>query len=369
MKILQVVYSLTQGGAERFVVDLSNELAKSSIVYLMTLRDDRLEENSFYKKEIQYNVKYINLPLNPGMRLKDVKKVYHLVNKIKPDIIHAHSNAIYYFLYQAVFQNKIKIFHTIHNDAFFDGRVKWAAKIRGFLYKRKKIHPITISGKSDQSFQDFYKLNSAKLIYNGRKKPEKTSHFELVKEEIQKLKVNPSAKVFVHLSRFAPVQKNHALLFEAFHRLTKKFPNVVLLVIGQGFDSEEAKQLINVANKKIYFLGKKNNVADYLFNAEAFCLSSNFEGLPISLLEAMACGVIPICTPVGGIPDVIEHGKSGLLSQSITIEDYFQTMVTFMENPDLFSKTNLISLFEKNYSIEICALNHLNHFRNTANIN
>ncbi|MGY6741085.1 MAG: glycosyltransferase [Cecembia sp.] len=357
MIIVQLVYSLTQGGAERFVVDLSNALAKNSTVYLITLRDDSLEENNFYKQDIQPGVNYINLPLKTGMRLSDIKKVNQLINQINPDVIHAHSNTIYYFLLRALFKNQNNVFHTIHNDAFFDGRVKWAAKIRGFLYKRKKIHPITISGKSDQSFQDFYQLNAAKLIYNGRKNPEKTSQFELVKEEIQKLKVNPSVKVFVHLSRFAPEQKNHALLFEAFHRLTEKFPDVILLVIGQGFDSEEAKQLIHGANKKIHFLGKRNNVADYLFNADAFCLSSNFEGLPISLLEAMACGVIPICTPVGGIPDVIEHGKSGILSQSITTEDYFQAMVAFMENPDLISKNNLISLFEENYSIEICALN------------
>jgi len=358
LNIVQVIYSLIQGGAERFVVDLSNELSKSNKVTIVTIRDDKNKENTFFRNEINQKVTYINFPIKEGFRISDIFKLNKLINSIKPDVIHAHLDTIYYLLFRSIYDNNIKIFHTIHNDARFDGRKKLASSIRKLFYKHNIIKPITISIESDLSYRSFYKTGNPILINNGRKKPTKSANYELVKKEISDLKKNKNDLVFIHISRFNEKQKNHSMLVKVFNTLLYLKYNLILLIIGRDFDSEEAKQIQKLATKGIYFLGDKENIGDYLFLSNAFCLTSNYEGLPISLLESLACGVIPICTPVGGIKNIIEHGITGYLSNSISNQEYLKVVIEFINNPHKISKSKLVDHFNSNFSIKICASEH-----------
>ncbi len=365
LNIVEVIYSLHQGGAERFVVDLSNELSKSNNVTIITFRDDKNEVNSFFKKEINKNVNYINFPIKKGFRIIDIVKINRLINTLNPNIIHAHLDTIYYFMFKPIFNKNIKIFHTIHNDAIFDGRKKMASSIRKLFYKFNIVRPITISIDSDLSYRSFYKTGNPILINNGRRKPIKSNNYDLVKQEISDLKRNQNDLVFIHLSRYNEYQKNHSLLIKVFNRLLIEENNLILLIIGRNYDSKEAKKLKDLANDRIYFLGGKENIGDYLIQSDASCLTSNFEGLPISLLESIACGVVPICTPVGGIKNIIKHGETGYLSNSISEEEYLKVVKEFINSPNKISKTKLIEYFEENFSIEMCADEYLKAFSNS----
>ena len=66
--------------------------------------------------------------------------------------------------------------------------------------------------------------------------------------------------------------------------------------------------------------------------SDAFCLSSNFEGMPISLIEAFACGCPSVCTPVGGIVNCVRHGETGFLSKSLSEDDYLQAVREFLKS-------------------------------------
>ena len=78
MKIVEVLFSLTPGGAERFVVDLSNELSKTNDVTLLTLKDDKIdvEHRNFYKFDLSNRVSYVNLGLPDGFSIKSQWVVY-----------------------------------------------------------------------------------------------------------------------------------------------------------------------------------------------------------------------------------------------------------------------------------------------------
>lgn len=355
LKIVQVIYALIQGGAEKFVVDLSNELSETHDVYIVTLRGS---SSDLFKNQLSSKVNYINFPIGNGFRIKDIYRLNKFIDKLDPDIIHTHLQVVFYFLLRTLSKKKNIVFHTIHNDASFDGIIKYQFLIRNFFYKRNLVIPITISNDSKISFENYYKINDPELIYNGCLKPNKTEKFEEVQKEIESLKLSPKDLVFIHLSRFNENQKQHSVLINAFNRTRSDFKNAILLVIGREYESEQADFLKKIAGDGIYFLGERSNIGDYLYQSDVFCLSSRFEGLPISLLEAIACGCTPICTPVGGIKDIIQPDKTGYLSSDISEDSYYQEMHKYLRRPDKIKKNELIEYFSENYSIDKCGKHH-----------
>jgi glycosyltransferase involved in cell wall biosynthesis len=358
MRIVQIIYSLELGGAEKFVVDLSNELSKNHEVYLLTYKDDNIKSNRFHFPDLSPRVSYTNLNLQPGFKLSDVKKLNKQLKKIDPDIVHCHLGVIFHvFLYTLLHRSK-NFFHTIHSDAKVDSNKGLASFIRRFFYKKLIFKPITISEKSQQSFNEFYKLKNSHLIYNGRQKPEKTAAFEATKTEIENYKQNHNDLVFIHIGRQDLVLKNQLMLIKVFNRLVNENNNLILLIIGNDYDKPEASILKKIAGNGIYFCGSKQNIADYLLNADAFCLSSKFEGMPISLLEALACECVPICTPVGGIPNLITNNSNGFLSKNTEEDSYYDAVKSYLYNIEAIDKKQLSSFFEANFTIEKCAFEH-----------
>lgn len=363
MKILQIIYSLAPGGAERFVVDLSNELSKQqNEVYLCVLRDDSINNQGFYKKEIDQNVNYINLNLAPGLKLSNIIHLLKIIRRIKPDIVHCHQNLVNYIFPLVLLFKKTIFFHTIHNDAPKEVSSKFEYHLRCVFYKTRKVQAITISAETSMSFKRLYKTNKYIEIYNGRKRSSQSNDFELVKEYTSNLRKKYNT-IFLHIARFA-YQKNQNILINTFTRLNEKNHNVALIIIGSGFDSPDALSLKHQAPKNVLFLGEKHNVTDYFLNSDAFCLSSLHEGMPITLIEALSCGCIPICTPVGGIKNTIENEVTGFLSKTTDEDDYFQSILNFLNNRNVIKKENLVKYYNENFCIEKCATMHINAFSN-----
>ena len=76
--------------------------------------------------------------------------------------------------------------------------------------------------------------------------------------------------------------------------------------------------------------------------------------MPISLIEAFACGCIPVCTPVGGIVNIIEQGVTGFISKTISEIDYRDAMEQFIKYRKSIDKNNLIKFYQENLTIEQC---------------
>jgi glycosyltransferase involved in cell wall biosynthesis len=358
MKILQIVYSLGPGGAERFVVDLSNELLRQGHeVNLCVLRDDKQGNFGFYRRELAEKINYINLSIPVGLRLRNIVILYKLVKKLKPQVVHCHLNLVNYVFPLTIVFTKIRFFHTIHSSPLNEVSSSIEYRIRRYFYSKLRMKSITISKETSKSFLTYYKTLPYSEIYNGRSNPIKTSLYSEVKNDIKKFKDN-SKTIFLHIGSCSPV-KNQRMLISVFNKLIQNGERVVLLIIGSGFDSVEGRSLKNFACDKIIFLGEKHNVSDYLLCADAFCLSSLSEAMPISLIEAFACGCIPICTPVGGLINTIQNRETGYLSKSVSESDYYLTIKYYLENKDQVKKEDLIQYYMTNFSIEECANKHL----------
>jgi len=351
MKIVQIIYTLSSGGAEKFVVNLSNELAaKGNDVCVCILREAN-ESYSFNRQFLRDDVKFVSLCIPAGFSPSQIPDVERFLDEQHPDVVHCHLNVIPFIFRYALHHREIRFFHTIHNVADKACGNRYQIVFNRFFYKRNIIHPITISDVCQQSYVRLYGLDNSSMIINGTAPVKPSCSFLDVQDEVKRLKPNENTKVFIHVARFDP-QKNQALLIGVFNRLYDEGENFILLVVGRGFDSYPGSELRNAACDKIFFLGEKSNVGDYLLNSDAFCLTSVFEGLPISLLEAISCGVTPICTPVGGVLDVITDGVNGYLSEKTDMDAYYAAIRRFLSNN--IEKESTMTSFSK-YSIDKCA--------------
>lgn len=370
MKILQIIYTLSSGGAERFVVDLSNELSEHECndVSLMTILDDINEGNNFYLHELSKRVKYINLKLSKSFKLMNLIQIYSEIKRIKPDIVHLHlTNSLFSSILSILFFRSNTIYvQTLHSKAENYSERKIAFFIIKILYFLKLVRLVAISDDNDNSYKRVFNLQSDAIIYNGRAKPNVTNNLEVTKTEIDSFKKDSSTKVFLHIARFAP-PKNQVLLIDSFNEIISQNFNALLLIIGTGFDTPKGLILQEKANANIHFLGTRTNIADYLYLSDAFCLSSLFEGMPITIIEAFACGTIPISTPVSGVVDLIKNGENGFISKDFSVDSYVDALKEFIDNYEAINRDDLIQLYEERLSIKNCALNYIDLYNRLIN--
>jgi len=121
-------------------------------------------------------------------------------------------------------------------------------------------------------------------------------------------------RILVHLSNFRPVKRVLDVI-EIFDRVQNKIP-ARLLMIGDGPERAGAEWLAveKGIHDKVSFLGKQDRIYERLPVADVMLLPSQLESFGLAALEAMACQVVPIATNAGGVPEVIQHGKTGFLA-------------------------------------------------------
>ncbi len=121
-------------------------------------------------------------------------------------------------------------------------------------------------------------------------------------------------RILVHLSNFRPVKRLGDVI-EIFDRVQKQIP-ARLLLIGDGPERSSAEWLTvkKGIHKKVEFLGKQDRINEKLAVADVLLLPSELESFGLAALEAMACEVVPIATKEGGLPEVVDHGKTGFLA-------------------------------------------------------
>ena len=351
MKILQITSNLSQGGGERFIVDMCNELVKNSNneVYLLTV-NAITSQRRHYLHTLSTDVIYKDLGANKGLSIKSIWGVYRAIKEIKPDIVHLHCSTILIYL-PALFYKKAKYVQTLHTLAEKAISFQWLRKFQGWLF-HKNIQPITISNICQESYKDFYKQDNAICITNGRAALKKTEEYDNVAAEITNYKQSEDVPVFIHVARYSE-EKNQKLLFNTFERLHNDGKKFLLIVIGAGYDGSQYMHLNNTDYIKI--LGAKQNVGDYLACANYFVLSSLYEGLPLSLLEAMSMGCIPISTPAGGVVDVIRDGENGIMSTTFEESDFYNTVSRVFDKDFSINRADTIKDYETNYTMEVCA--------------
>ena len=127
-------------------------------------------------------------------------------------------------------------------------------------------------------------------------------------------------RILIHVSNFRPVKRVTDVI-EIFDRVRKQVP-AKLLLMGDGPDRSPAEWLAvqKGIHNDVIFLGKREQVYETLAISDVLVMPSELESFGLAALEAMASEVVPITTNVGGVPEVVEHGKSGFLAEVGDVE-------------------------------------------------
>lgn len=360
MKILHMLTSINTGGAEKFCVDICNTQAEISDneIYLCVL--DKIEDQPLVKT-ISSNVNLISLNKIGGYSLKIIYRVFQLFSEIQPNIIHLNGRALVYSS-SPILLKRIPSVYTVHtmahkeNNKYIRGFIKFIFNTNPNIFT-----PVSISQSVSKTVKEIYGKQYDKIIYNGSSELTISSESETVALYINELKKDNDTLVFLSIGRIAK-EKNTLLLVEAFNKLLDKEQNVCLCIIGYD-GTQEQFYLTECKNRNRYpdsikFVGRKENIADYLLCAHASCLTSSFEGLGIAALEAFSMGIPVLSTPSGGPSDIIIPGINGYISEHITVDSYVEILNNFIEKP-LKNKEEIIELYKEKYTMKACALQYL----------
>ena len=345
MKILHIHPSMAGGGIEAMICGLVNEMAKVHDVTLCTIFEPKKED--VFENKLSSSVHRISLGKKiPGFSIKEIFDIYRCIRDGHYDVVHIHGFFYYYALAVFLLHKRVKFVYTIHSDAVKENTLwdKRFIRIKKYAFKKNYIHPVAISKESKRSFTAFYGLDST-LIYNGIPEYVALNNASKLKE----FRKTDKTKLFFHPGRISE-PKNQVVLVKVFDRLIKEGNDVVLLIAGQKQDMQIWSELEPYLNERIIYLGERSDVRDLLAESDAFCLPSIWEGMPVTLLEALSVGCIPICSPVGGIPEVVINGYNCFLSENSNENAYYKTLKEFINCPDVEVKQikqNCLETFKK----------------------
>ena len=183
----------------------------------------------------------------------------------------------------------------------------------------------------DRTLRVFDVKNHIEVIYNSVNCDVYKRNSEMAAEMRKEYALN-NERVLVHLSNFRPVKRLTDVI-EIFDRVHKQVPSKLLL-IGDGPDRSVAEWLAvqKGIHADVMFLGKQDRVQDKLAIADIMLMPSELESFGLAALEAMACEVVPIATRAGGVPEVIEHGKSGYLADVGDVETMARYALELLTN-------------------------------------
>lgn len=365
MKILEVIFYLRPGGAERFVVDLSNELYRCGHdVTLLTLKDDTVQDRKFYCYDIKDGVKYMNLGLPEGISFKSMYLIYKAIKSLSPDVVHLHTENVPFFSLFGILKihSKIKFIETIHNS-IPDNYCTALRKIYfNTLGRFKWVRFACLSQTNIEDMKRLFPYCESIKIVNGRAPQSVTPLYQEVCSEMSALRSSDESVLLLNIAR-CNSQKNHRRLITAVNELNREGVHVDVAIIGAGYnDTDLGHELQSISTPNIHFLGTRKNISDYLFATDAFCLSSDFEGMPITLIEALLCGTPAISTPVCGSVDAIADGYNGILSKDFTVEEYKIAIRRFIDKRKELKKNAFAQKDKTEFAISSCAEKYIEFF-------
>ncbi|MEM7195509.1 MAG: glycosyltransferase family 4 protein [Pseudomonadota bacterium] len=308
--ILIVITKSDLGGAQIHVLGLLAELSNQ---YRFTLAAG---EPGFLTRECERMgidvliLRNLKRPINLIDDYRGLVELRQLLSELNPDIVHLHSSKAGVLGRLAATSTGKQSIFTAHGWAFTEG-AGWKQRSYGLLIEwLLGLLPSTIISVSDY---DYHLASYFRVGRNHRRWVIKNGIGEFSGQQPDWDQDRDKPVHILNIGRMSRA-KNQLLLIEAFAKMRSK---VNLEIIGEGHLEPMIQSRANslgVADR-ILFSGPVENIVPSFEKCQIFALSSDYEGLPLSVLEAMSAGKPVVATDVGGVKEAVVHGESGLLSE------------------------------------------------------
>lgn len=340
----------TVGGAQIHVRDLSVGLAKSGHeVYLVAGGTKNIhsivEENNV---DVIYSQSLIR-KLNIKSDIKAVIEIRKILKEIQPDLVATHSSKAGIVGRIAGWTLRIPTVFTAHGWSFTDGipaQRKRIYKIFEKVIGRISYGVITVSDYDRELAIKHNVLpeNKVHTIHNG-------VHDLHLNE---KLFYSEELPTIIMVARFA-APKRQLQLLTALNQL--RHIQWKMSFAGDGPLLQEAKEFVERVNlsDRVDFLGNRDDITELLQKSSIFALLSDWEGLPLSILEAMRCGLPIIASDVGGVKEAIIQSDNGYLIPKNDINDLLNKLILMLTSPSsvrLKMGDRSRKLYEENFTYE-----------------
>jgi glycosyltransferase involved in cell wall biosynthesis len=344
-----------------------------SLVYNLVRKIDRTlftpSVGWFFGGEPLDAFQHLGIPLYhiPKTRRLDLSAMQFLRNIIKKNDIHIvnahHFMSMLYSFYGCKLTNRIKLIYTEHSKWEIED-IRWRWKILGRHILNYIDCSVGVSPSVTHALKDQFQINRSELITirNGID----IDVFAKQNEEAylkHQLNIPKNDRVIGTVANLKTV-KNHIFLVEAFHALADCRNDVKLLIIGRGVDEapdnteHELREFVRRTGlgNRVIFLGYRDDIPNLLSIIDIFCITSLREGLPLSLIEAMAVGIPAVGTDVDGIKDIIVHNKTGFLVPLDDVQALKSALIKLLDDKELRLKLGRYAktLSKEQYSLARC---------------
>lgn len=351
MKISIVVPVLITGGAETMATRLAIALKKTNndvcVISMYPRQNSSLEQ--LLEKQ---NIKIYYLGKNKHGSKKALFDLFNLLSEINPDVVHSHIYATFYAI-PWILVHSGKLVHTIHTkpEQEFSKR---NSKLLKWLVKLNKMLLVAVSSENQRLAMEFYGIDESKVRCVNNPVDTKLYYHDS----------QPKNKfVYINVSR-QDANKNQILAIRALKNVLNDVENAQLVLVGNGTHhsmlEEEAKKL--GVQKKVFFAGERSDIPDILSTADVYISTSHREGLPLSILEAMAAELPVIATNVGGCSDIVR--ENGILISDDDQSALEDAMIKLAKNPHIRKKMGDVSkrmAFE--YDADTCAQKYMEIYK------
>ena len=308
-RVMIVVHGLETGGAEMMVLHLARELDRAGHpVRVVSLHGDETDVAGLMRRA---GIDVVALNKAGGPDPRTVLRLRAQMRDFSPTVVHTHLPVLEYVLPAArLYGRRVGIIHTVHNLARAETRHRVLRAINRRAFSHGVV-PVALNEEVRSSICREYALpaSAVPVVGNG-------IDLDAFRGPQRRGPRGAGARLLC-VARLAPA-KNHALLLRTVARLRESGRDVSLTLVGdgplRGALEERAREL--GISERVRFAGRRTDTAAFYRDCDLFVLLSDYEGMPMSIIEAMASGLPVVATRAGGVAELVDDGVNGALVEA-----------------------------------------------------
>lgn len=361
LHVTHAVLSLDCGGLERIVVDLVRAGAeldqRSSIICLE-------RTGTLASQAEDLGARVVCLDKRPGLRLGLVRALKTVLRELNPDVLHTHQvTPLFYAGPAAKAVGVPLVVHTEHGRHYTDNkRARWLGWVAGkfaakfFCVTAKIAEEVLAFGVAPR--RKIQVVTNGIATHRFREGQHRT-------ETRRALGIAPDAPVIGTTGRLDEIKRQDVLI-RAFAQVQARLPTAELLLVGDGplkCDLMGLAESLGI-KERVHFAGYQSEPERYYQAMDLFAITSRSEGMPLAVLEAWAAGLPVIASKVGGLPDLIEEGRTGMFFPSGDETALALALTRVLADKDLARRMGEAGgqLVENRFSLEHMARAYQGHY-------